>query len=248
MTSSKDIRHQIHLAGLWKKVFCLLLLSDKTTHQKTKTNKRKQEKQNIKISCIFFFFLKQLLFVGFFFRSRHHVINSFKHWLSISLQKESSKDVNVERCKRCVGSSRLGLEQIVDPVSDCVRKASHGRRQARWRRRDEVVHKRTDGEDNRVANGAPPRLNRAQAQCYCISNLIYWRRSCCFFFHSLFSFFSSGFWQGGAVWLVSLSQLSDHLKVVSWWIASHSVLRGQGASCFFFLFCMCCCHDLSLSF
>lgn len=162
MTFSKDIRHQIHLAGLWKKVFCLLLLSDKRHIKKqNQTDKQKKTRKAKHKDPMYFFFLQRT----FFFYSCHHVTNSFKHWLSISLQKESSDDVNVERCKRCVSSSRFGLEQKVDPVSDCVRNASHGRRQARWRRRNEVVHKRTDGEDNRVANGALSRLNRGQGQC-----------------------------------------------------------------------------------
>lgn len=198
---------------------------------------------------MYFFFLQRLLLL---FRFRHHVTDGFKHWLSISLEKESSKDVNVERCKRCVGSSRLGLEQIVDPVRDWVREASHGRRQARWRRRrkNEVVHERTDGEDNRVANGASPRLNRGQGQSTLLAIGFIDDAEVVFFY---FIFFSSGFWQGEAVWLVCLSQLSDHLKVDSWWIASHFVRWGPKCFVFFFLFCVFCYRNqiilyLSLSF
>lgn len=147
MTTSKDIRHQIHVAGLWEKVFCFFLLSD------TLKNINKQKKSKHKDPKFFFVFFPLL-------PPRH---KQFQTLIVYIVTKRSSSDVNVERCKRCVSSSRFGLEQVVDPVSDCVRKASHGCRQAKWR--DEVVHKRTDGEDNWAASGASPRLNRGQGQC-----------------------------------------------------------------------------------
>lgn len=184
-------RHKASDSSCRKKVFCLLFLSDKR-HIKKQTNKKKREK-TCRTHVFFFSFLS--------LPPPHHKRFFFKHWLSISLQKESSKDVNMERCKRCVGSSRSGLEQIVDPVvRDWVREASHGRRQARWRRRDEVVHRRTDGEDNRVANGALPRLNRAQGQC---TVLAIWFIDAEVFFFSIFFFF---FWfLAGRSCLIGLS-------------------------------------------